>query len=157
MSRLPLNAATFGFLFAAAPALATDLPVCSIPTDQWDELGCMCVMPLASPVALLDQVKGDVLKTEEASFSPVELSPTLLEVGDKVLFSDNGEAIFSTLNCQRVVGPDASLVVYQLDESCACAALLDDPKPVKAAHHHGLAVGAASLLGLKILVHSISP
>jgi hypothetical protein len=157
MRILRISALSASLLFSASAAIATDLAVCNVPQEQWAELGCMCVMPIASPVALLDQVKGDVLKTEEASYTPIGSSPSLLEVGDKVLFSDNGEAIFSTLYCQQAVGPSASLVVYQLDESCACAALLEDPKPAKTAHHHGLAIGAASLLGLTILVHSISP
>jgi hypothetical protein len=62
-----------------------------------------------------------------------------------------------TANCQAPVGPNATLVVYQLEGGCGCAALVEDPKPV--AKHHGgaLLVGAAALIGAKVLIHSISP
>jgi hypothetical protein len=144
-------------LAISGPAFASDLASCQIPPEQQAELGCLCVVPITAPVALLDEIRGDVLKTDKANYSPIAPSATL-EVGDKVLFSDNGQGVLRAMNCQHAIGPNSTLVIYQLDPGCACAALLEDPKPVKAAsHHHGLAVGAAGLLGLAILVHSISP
>ena len=142
---------------ATGPALASDLASCQITPEQQAELSCLCVAPIATPVAVLDNIKGDVWRTDKVDFTPIE-SAAWLGVGDKVLFSDNGEAVLSAPNCQHAIGPNSSLVVYQLDEACACAALIEDPKPAaKSAHHHGLIAGAAGLIALKVVIHSISP
>ena len=141
---------------AASPALATDLAICQMTPEERAELSCLCVVPIASPVAYLDNIKGEVWRTDKADFTPIASSPAWLQVGDKVLFSGDGEALLTAGNCQNPIGPNSTLVVYQLEGGCACAALVDDPKPV-AQNHHGL-LGAAALIGLgAIVVHSISP
>jgi len=140
----------------AGPALASDLATCQYTPERREELSCLCIAPKASPVAILDQIKGDVWRTDKIDFSPIE-STAWLEVGDKVLFSDNGEAILSAVDCQRLIGPNSSLVVYELDETCACAALVEDPKPAAAVHDPSLLLGAAGIVGIKVLIHSISP
>jgi hypothetical protein len=140
----------------AGPALATDLATCPITPEEQAQLSCLCVAPIASPVAYLDQVKGEVWKTEKADFTPIASSPASLHIGDKVMFSADGEGLLTAGACRQAIGPKSTLVVYQLDSGCACAALVEDPKPV-AKHHGALLVGAAAIIGAKVLIHSISP
>jgi hypothetical protein len=76
-----------------------------------------------SPVALLNYIKGEVLKSDKAGFTPVTGSSTTLQVGDTVLLKADAQAEVTAGNCSHVVGPQASLAVKQIDGPCACIAL----------------------------------
>jgi hypothetical protein len=110
-------------------AQAADLQaanLCNFTPEQTAQAGCLCVMPNVRPAAYLDQITGDVVMTQAAGYSPIPTSPAGLVVGDRVLFSGSGQAVFSAPTCgATVVGPNTTLEIRQLKPGCACAALLN--------------------------------
>jgi hypothetical protein len=116
-------------LLASSPGFAADADFtnkCTVPTDAQGKPECLCSVPFRvlqeSPVALLNYIKGEVLKSDKAGFTPVTGSTTL-QVGDTVLLKADAQAELTAGNCSHVVGPQASLVVKQIDGPCACIAL----------------------------------
>jgi hypothetical protein len=116
-------------ILGSVPANAADIvgsiPICQLTPQQAADLGAVCVMPLRQPVAFLDQIKGEVLKTATVGYTPLPggSSPSILVVGDRVLFSGNAQAVLIAGNCQKAIGPNSTLVIRQLDANCAYAAL----------------------------------
>jgi hypothetical protein len=117
-------------LLASSPGFAADADLtntCTVPTDAQGKPECLCSVPFRvlqeSPVALLNYIKGEVLKSDKAGFTPVTTSSTTLQVGDTVLLKADAQAEVTAGNCSHVVGPQASLVVKQIDGPCACIAL----------------------------------
>ena len=160
--------ATAAALAASTVVHAADLAqTCTAPTDAQVKEGCLCILALpfkpTSPVAFLDKIKGDVLKSGQAGFTPVTARAGL-SVGDSVLFKANGQALLTAgASCNHLVGPQASLIVKQID-GCACAALAQEkPAAVVGALHPGLlavALGAGGVAALLALTHhepSVSP
>src|SRR6478609_2308524 len=104
---------------------AADFHGCNFTPEQTAAAGCVCIMPNVRPAAYLDQITGEVLKTDVAGYTPIGSHAAGLNVGDRVVFSGTGQAVFSAPNCAAtVVGPNDTLVVRPLEPSCACAALL---------------------------------
>jgi hypothetical protein len=117
-------------LLASSPGFAADADFtnkCTVPTDAQGKPECLCSVPFRvlqeSPVALLNYIKGEVLKSDKAGFTPVTGSSTTLQVGDTVLLKADAQAEVTAGNCSHVVGPQASLAVKQIDGPCACIAL----------------------------------
>jgi hypothetical protein len=140
--------------------IAADLEsTCQISDEEQKQLGCVCVGPLGvqpASVALLDQIKGEVLKSDPAGYSPVT-QPTPLVIGDSVLVKDRSNALLVMgLDCQREIGPNASLVVRQTDHGCACAALLEEKPKAAALHDPALLAGLAVGGGI-LLLHHLPP
>ena len=98
-------------LLASSPGFAADVDFtnkCTVPTDAQGKPECLCSVPFRvlqeSPVALLNYIKGEVLKSDKAGFTPVTGSTTL-QVGDTVLLKADAQAELTAGNCSHVVGP----------------------------------------------------
>lgn len=133
---------------------------CQISADEQKSLGCVCTAELRSPTALLDQIKGEVLKSDSKGFNLVS-KPTPLSVGDGVLVLDQGNALLIMgENCRRQLGPNASLEIRRTQQGCACAALLEDhPEAAAASGHPVLPIVAAGVIAgaVAALIHPSSP
>lgn len=167
MLRTVATAAMAAVAFCSlARAADLDANTCSLPSDAEARQQCLCVVALPleakSPVALLNEIKGDVLKSGQSGFSPVAKT-TALSVGDKVILAANGQGVLTAgASCSHVVGPDASLVVTDIGDNCACAALEQKKAAVVAPADPGLAaaLGIGATVGLIALSHhpsSVSP
>ena len=139
-------------LLASSPGFAADVDFtnkCTVPTDAQGKPECLCSVPFRvlqeSPVALLNYIKGEVLKSDKAGFTPVTGSTTL-QVGDTVLLKADAQAELTAGNCSHVVGPQASLIVKQIDGPCACIALSGETSAAAAPPPGG--PGALIALGL---------
>jgi hypothetical protein len=152
--------AVVGILWAVNAAQASDLSAqCQLTPIEKERNACLCVVPIVLPVALVTDIEGTVLKSDTNGFSPV-VEQASLSVGDRVLVGDSSKAsLIAGLACQTAIGPDASLSVRQLNETCACLAL-QEQKPIAPAAPHSpyLAIaGAAGLLALGIHLLPVSP
>jgi hypothetical protein len=161
-------AATAAALAASTVVHAADFTqTCGPPTDAEVAQGCFCTFSLApnptSPVAFLDNVKGDVLKSGQAGFTPVTARAALI-VGDSVLLKSDGQALLTAgATCSHLVGPQASLTIKQIGDGCGCAALAE-AKPAGGVGATGAlaavalgAGGVAALLALSHHAESVSP
>lgn len=145
-------------LFIAGQALAADMssPVCTSSADT-QKLGCVCVFSeKASPVAMLSDVKGVVLKSDAGGFSEVS-KPTPLGIDDIVQTKTDGSALLTAgINCHRAIGPNVSLAVRDLGQGCGCAAVLGESST--AAVDPGLLIaGGAIGVGVLLLSQPVSP
>jgi hypothetical protein len=128
-------------------ATAADLSsACQISDEERTKLGCICVVdPVAPPghSALLDQIKGQVLKSGQSGFSPIT-DPTPLDIGDSVQVKASSTAELTVgLNCRNEIGPNASLVIRQTENGCTCAALLEETPKAAFLRDPGIIIGAA--------------
>ena len=123
-------------------------PVCRMTDEEQQKMGCVCVGPrVAEPLhtALLSEIKGDVLKSTPVGFSPVT-EPTPLDIGDAVQVKSKSSAVLTVgMECSREIGPNASLVVRETEQGCACAALLEE-KPKHGLLHAAILVGGGILI-----------
>jgi hypothetical protein len=141
-----------------------DPQACNAPTAAQAEQGCVCMLPITAPpptgVVLLDKIKGDVLKAMPAGFVPVS-KPTWLTVGDSVLVKSASTAtLVAGASCQAKIGPDVSVVINPVSDTCACAMVAGEQHAAVAdpGSKHGLllalGVGAGAVL---IIKHFIPP
>ena len=143
-------------------AIAADLessiqdPVCRVSDEEQQKMGCVCVGPrVAKPLhaALLTEIQGDVLKSTPVGFSPVT-EPTPLDIGDTVQVKSKSSALLTVgMECSREIGPNASLIVRETEQGCACAALLEET-PKKGLLHVAIVVGAGILIAKHFIPHS---
>jgi len=137
---------------------------CAMPLDSQGKPACLCVVPnrllQKTPVATLSYIEGVALKSGEHGFTPVPGTSTTLRVGDTVLLKADAEAVLTAGTCSHAVGPQASLVIKQIDGPCACAALIQEnpaPAPNESAASNGgvfVALGAAAGVGGVLLLAS---
>jgi hypothetical protein len=150
---------TLGLSTVAVLAADLDPKKCTVPTDDQAKRGCICMLPIKSPpptgIVLLDKIKGDVLVSAMAGFTPVT-QPTWLNVGDSVLVKSASQAtLVAGVNCQRTVGPNVSLIIKEIDNECACAALTGEQ--TAGLPHTILAVGAGIGIGILLRPPPVSP
>ena len=129
---------------------------CKVSEEEQRKLGCVCVGPQQSdPMhdALISDIKGRVYASTGAGFSRVT-EPTGLDIGDRVLLKSQSTALLTMgIDCKREIGPNATLVIRETENHCACAALLQK-HPL-----HALLLGGGIVGGIGVLIfpHQVSP
>ena len=147
---LAASLAVLGTVSANAADITGTIPTrCAITAQEQTDRGIFCVMPIARPQAQLDQITGNVLKAQTVGYSPIQMTPDQLAIGDKVLFGADGQAVFRAANCVNLLGPNATLVVGQLDANCAYAALINNERVSPL--HAALFAGAVALIAIELL------
>lgn len=151
--------ATF-FLFTLGLSAATaQTTSCAIPTTDDAANACLCVYAPDQPLAVLDQPEGNIRKSEQNGYVAIA-QPTNLTLGDLVLFASNGSGVLKVANCEKPVGPNATLIIRPLENGCTCAQLVTRRGLIAAGGigaPEGIFGGIAALLALKVAKQPFSP
>ena len=131
----------------AAADLTSSTNACKITDEEASKRACACVADRVDPpniAARLEQPIGSVVTFGPSGSHQVqekEVAPLVL--GDGVRIGSKSSALLVMGNCQRVVGPNATMVIRELNSDCACAALLQrDPSALFVPIAGGAVIGS---------------
>ena len=117
---------------AAAADLTSSNKCSKITDEEARKSACACVADRVDPpniAAYLEQPIGSVVTFGPSGSHQVEekeVAPLVL--GDGARIGSKSSALLKMGSCERVVGPNATMVIRELNSDCACAALLQrDP------------------------------